>query len=125
MSEFNLGDRVTMTGTVVKKQTTYSEWNPYPMTTTYEESARPSTRINRAGGRVEDREFWVGVVVGKRTVVPGKTVIDTPIEYGERVFRPESGAGRVVYLVAYHLSRKPVMCFPEQLQPEDDGGSAA
>ncbi|MDN6429648.1 MAG: hypothetical protein L0J79_07500 [Propionibacterium sp.] len=95
------------------------------MTTTYEESARPSTRINRAGGRVEDREFWGGVVVGKRTVVPGKTVIDTPIEYSERVFLPEIGAGRVVYLVAYHLSRKPVMCFPEQLQLEADGGDAA
>ena len=125
MSEFNLGDRVTMTGTVVKKQTVHSEWAPYPMTTTYEEAHLPSMWINRSGGRVEDRVFNHGVIVGKRTVVPGKTVIDTPIEYGERVFLPEIGAGRVVYIVAYHLSRKPIMCFPEQLQHEVVNGGAA
>lgn len=118
MNDLTLGTRVVMTGTVAKEQHVHSELYPYPMRTTYEEQALPSMTIYRAGGKVETREFAKGVIVGKRTVVPGKTVLDGAPETYERVFLPEVGSGRVVYLVAYHLRRKPVMCFPEQICPE-------
>lgn len=100
MPEYQLGDRVTMTGTVEKVHV--DEW------TRYLES--PLVPDWRAQGRPP---YSTGIVIGQRTLQEGTT------DWFEGVadFRPKHA--RVAYLVAFDLYRKPCMCLPEQLTRED------
>ena len=107
---FKLGDRVKFTGTVTK-QHDYSR-------TLYVEDELPRC-FDRVQGGVPYTE---GIIIGRRTVMPGETESMTDYDgYGNRIpdgnqFTPPPGASRRVWLVAFDLRRKPVMCFDEQVQ---------
>lgn len=101
MSDFQLGDRVTITGTVEKVHR--DSW------TIYEEAGKPW----QYGGWEGKREFSEGVVIGLRTVQNGKTYWDM---YEPATFVQEPGTAKRVWLVAYNLNYKPVMCFPHQIE---------
>ena len=51
-----------------------------------------------------------GIIIGKRSIQQGLTEHE---DY-RAVFLPCETT--TVYLVAYHLSRRPVMCLPEQIE---------
>lgn len=110
---FKLGDRVRFTGTVTKQ-------HDYPKTL-YVESEPPRC-FDRVKGGVPYTE---GIIIGRRTVTPGETETITEfdgyrrhIPVGKR-FIPTPGASRRVWLVAFDLRLKPVMCFDEQVQEGD------
>lgn len=56
-----------------------------------------------------------GVIVGRRTVSPGKTVVDAG---GFKQYKRTPGASKRVWIVSYDLRRKPVMCFDHQVVPK-------
>ena len=64
------------------------------------------------------RAYEEGVIVGKRFPQAGKTYYQLDEYYcysrGEKIFK--STGSVTIYLVAYSLYRKPVMCFPSQLE---------
>lgn len=99
MSRFELGQPVAMTGTVEKVR-------EYPHTR-YVEAGIPY-RV----GYPSNRTYSEGVIVGSRTVQEGIASYDD--EHG-RQFGPTIGKAKRVWLVAFHLRRKPVMCFDHQL----------
>ena len=97
---YALGDRVAMTGTVVKTHV----YEDNSVLTKYTEVPLPRDR----GVPVTD-----GIIVGKRSLRNGH-LIWNPM-YDTR-WLPDS-ASFTVYLVAYSLTRKTVMCLPNQLTP--------
>lgn len=122
MSRFELGQRVALSGTVEKvrdrvvwrpkiSQNVYSEakaaWDEIKAEHGRSEYGMLRTRLieSRTGGPV------VGVIVGKRTIQQGVT---ESYSYDEpNCFLPCESSQ--VWLVAFHLRRKPVMCFDHQL----------
>lgn len=107
MTSLELGQRVRMTGTVRKAHT-----GAVGSRTEYLDAPVPGT-----GRQGDGHTFTDGVIVGKRTVVTGTThrYYDEPSYF---VSDPDSA--RTVYLVAFHLRRKPAMCWPEQVHPLDE-----
>lgn len=103
MSDYQLGDRVTMTGTARKIK-------EYPKVF-YKESVLPY-RDNYP----ERKTYTEGVVVGSRTVQEGYCFYDEG--YG---FKPTMGTAERVWLIAYDLRMKPVMCFGHQISPKETG----
>ena len=57
-----------------------------------------------------------GIIVGKRTIREGQVKRHDRGVY----FSPTEGKTKTVWLVAYSLSRNPVMCLAEQLYAADD-----
>ena len=110
MSAYQLGDRVTMTGTVIKRHTGRTSTR---VDTTYTDASVPVLRSTypRGQGRI-DHPAVEGIVVGKRTLRPGRTRHSG----GFPEWRPDPDVIEV-YLVAFALRRKPVMCRPDQLAP--------
>lgn len=105
MSDFQLGDRVTMTGTAYLRKDT----GTYPEQWSEGELPKLNTYDN-------PKTYDTGIIVGKRTVMDGWTgggYLDEAY-----YFQPKQGSAQEVYLVAFHLRRKPVMCFPHQLTKE-------
>lgn len=100
---FSLGDRVRILGTVEKwhdgARTGYREvpGPPWDFTGPWKEGD---------GKRTYER----GLIVGKRHPQTGVTHYDT-YEYPE--FRPDGAV--TVYLVAFDLHRRHVMCLPSQI----------
>jgi hypothetical protein len=111
MSEYQLGDRVTMTGTVEKVRV--EEWTRYtegPLVPDYRTHGRPP--------------YAEGIVVGQRTLTEGTTTPSVPASglFGEYDYEPakfHAATSRVAYLVAFDLHRKPCLCLPEQLTRKD------
>lgn len=104
MSTYQLGDRVTMTGTAAKIK-------EYPKV-----FYRPSVLPYR--DNYPDRKTYTdGVVVGSRTVQDGDCWFDEG--YG---FQPTKGTAKRVWLIAFDLRMNPVMCFDHQisLKESDD-----
>lgn len=104
MTDFKLGDRVVMSGTVKKHETRERGYKH----TKYVEGPLPVKRHRY--GQVEYDE---GVVIGRRLVQAGTT------EYhpdGTAVFEQEIGSAVRVWVVAFELRYKPVQCFDHQLQ---------
>jgi len=107
--EPKLGDRVRFTGTVVKSGT---HWNQVA----YKDAPAP---YFEGYGLDEDRK-WVltkhykaeGFIVGKR--------LYRSMESDEGIWMPDGVQKFTAYLVAYHLSRKPVMVRLDQMAPFDD-----
>ena len=97
---YALGDRVAMTGTVVK--THMYEGNS--VLTKYSEVPLPRDR----GVPVTE-----GIVIGKRSLRNGHMRWDPMYDLR---WLPDS-TSFTVYLVAYSLTRKTVMCLPNQLTP--------
>lgn len=96
---FQLGQRVKITGTAyLRKNASPEQWDEAPLPT-LNISPTPVT-------------YDTGVIVGSRTVMNGWTYggYDEPV-----TFTPAHGTARQVWLVAFHLRRKPVMCFDHQL----------
>lgn len=102
MSDFKLGDRVTITGTAYLRKDT----GTYPEQ--WSEGGLP--RLNHYDS---PRTYDTGIITGKRTVMDGYTGGGWDEPYH---FQPEAGSAKEVYLVAFHLRRKPVMCFPHQIE---------
>lgn len=95
-----LGDTVTITGTAhLRKNASPEHWDEAPLPKL---DIHPTPVI-----------YDTGVIVGSRTVMDGWTTggYDQPLG-----FSPKQGTARRVWLVAYHLRRKPVMCFDHQVQ---------
>ena len=110
MGDFMLGQHVRMTGTVHKAHTGFGRAR-----TEYVAAPLPGT-----GRYGDDRTFADGVIVGKRTVVTGWT----HYSYSEPAcFVSDPGSAQTVYLVAFHLSRKPAMCWPDQITASEGGAS--
>ena len=105
MSEtaYALGDRVTMTGTVVKTHI----YEDNSVLTKYPEVPLP-------------RDRWVpvteGIIVGKRILRNGRSTWSPMYDFR---WLPDP-TSFTVYLVAYSLMRKPVMCLPNQLTTISD-----
>lgn len=101
MSDYQLGDRVRMIGTAEKckrhRKITYEE-APIPVTNLY-----PTAKTHDSG-----------IVVGSRTVMEGE------VDWSEGwiTFCPDRGTAVKVWLVAFDLRRKPVMCFDGQITKE-------
>jgi len=53
-----------------------------------------------------------GIVVGKRTIQDG----EWDFEDGYCIYNPVAESARTVWLVAYDLHRKPVMCLDSQVE---------
>lgn len=97
---FQLGQRVKITGTAyLRKNASPEQWDEAPLPT-----------LNIAPTPVT---YDTGVIVGSRTVMNGWTYggYDEPM-----TFTPAHGTARRVWLVAFHLRRKPVMCFDHQVE---------
>lgn len=111
MSDYQLGDRVTMTGTVKKVHTELPEYGS-GFTTTYADDVLP--RNYDVDGGVDVRS---GVVVGRRFLQEGVTKrLD---DYGTHAFK-QSGTTHRVWIISYDLRRKPVMCFGHQISKETE-----
>lgn len=112
MSDFSLGDRVRILGTVEKVHTSEDDGT---FSTGYEEV--PGAPWNFTGPRKEGdwkRTYERGIVVGKRHPQTGRTYYDPPFgDVDPPSFRPTGSV--TVYLVAYSLHRRHVMCLPSQI----------
>lgn len=107
MSDFQLGDRVTITGTAVRvKDYEHGHWTSK---VDFIEMGPPQIKDSWN----QTTKISEGVVVGKRTVQEG--IIQYFYEDLPQ-WKPEIGATKTVWLVAFHLRRKPVMCFPHQIE---------
>lgn len=111
MSEFRLGDRVTMTGTVKKWKHHNGPGYDAKYVTEYIDAPNPKI-WNRDNGTV----YTEGVIVGRRFMQEGHT--DSLGYDGERVFR-SSGKTHRVWIVSFDLRYKPVMCFDHQINRKD------
>jgi len=106
MSDYQLGDRVTMTGTVKKVRTEQPGYDT-GFATTYENDKLP--RCYDVDGGLDYTE---GIVVGRRFLQEGVTQrLD---DYGTHTFK-QSGTTHRVWIISYDLRRKPVMCFDHQI----------
>ena len=94
---FELGQPVHMTGTTVKIRCQDR--------TLYQPAPLPST-----GRYGDDSRITDGIVVGKRTVAEGRTSYE---EWGGH-FTPDRHFE--VWLIAFGLRRRPVMCTEDQLE---------
>lgn len=105
MSEtaYALGDRVTMTGTVVKTHI----YEDSSVLTKYPEVPLPRDRV------VPVTE---GIIVGKRSLINGHSTRSPMYDFR---WLPDP-TSFTVYLVVYSIMRKPVMCLPNQLTPISD-----
>lgn len=122
MSDYQLGQRVTLSGTVdkVRDRTT---WRPKDGVHIYREARENWAHIKELPGRAEYgllrtrliesiAPVTEGVIVGKRTMFQGIT----ESYYDEQnCFLPCES--KQVWLVAFHLRRKPVMCLDRQIEP--------
>ena len=122
MSDPKLGDRVHLLG-AVEKVRDLSTWRPRQSHCIYTEALEGWPQIKAADGRADGHGHLLrtrlveaeppadrGVIVGKRSIQQGVTDYDTD---GYPTFFPCETT--TVYLVAYHLSRRPAMCLPEQI----------
>ncbi|WP_104087074.1 hypothetical protein [Arthrobacter sp. GMC3] len=105
MSDYQLGQRVEISGTVEKVK-------EYPRTF-YKESALPY-RENYPNRKT----FTEGVIIGSRTIQDGLT--ERQDEWGS-YFTPTQGTARRVWLVAYDLRMRPVTCLDHQVEAVDVG----
>ena len=70
--DYQLGDRVRMTGTVIKRRTGRT---PTHVDTTYQDAPAPVLRSTYPRGKARvDHYATEGIVVGTRTLSPGRTV---------------------------------------------------
>ena len=99
---YSLGDRVSISGTLEKFRVgDRVDYRPGPI---------PNDLTGPWKNENGKRVYTSGVVVGKRTMPSGGVFYD-----------PEWGSGfratkhTVVYLVAYRLTSRPVMCLPTQI----------
>ena len=97
---YALGDRVAMTGTVVKTHM----YEDNSVLTKYPEVPLPRDR----GVPVTE-----GIIVGKRSLRNGHSTWSPMYDFR---WLPDP-TSFTVYLVAYSLMRKTVMCLPNQLTP--------
>lgn len=101
---FYLGEKVRMSGTAKKvRDTRRTEFKEDPLPFKYEYDGTKT-------------ELSIGIIVGSRTARSGTTDYDW--EDGA-TFKPDIGSARRVWLVAFNLYRKPVMCFDHQLTSEE------
>lgn len=100
MKNLALGQRVLMSGTVRKAHTA-------------DRTEYPDAGLPGSGLYGDDRTFSEGVIVGKRTVVTGKTIYD--YTEGTRTFVHDQDSALTLWLVAFHLRRKPVLCRDDQV----------
>lgn len=98
MSDYQLGQRVRISGTAVKA-------HDYG-TTVYREGPLPSLLAYP-----KSKEYNEGVIVGARTTIEGEAWHDD----NGRNFSPNKGTAKHVWLVAFEMRRKPVMCFDHQV----------
>ena len=102
--EHHLGEWVRMSGTVEKvREFSRTEFREAPLPVKYEYDCT-------------ETDLSIGVIVGSRTVQPGRTERDW---YEGPTFMADIGAAKRVWLVAFNLRRKPVMCFDHQLTSEE------
>lgn len=101
LDTYELGHPVTITGTAAKYKNGYGTVKyidgPVPMRNNYD----------------NPRHFHEGIIVGSRHVTGGTT---TNWDEG-RAFVPTTGTSRRVWLVAFDMYMKPVMCFDHQVKP--------
>lgn len=138
LHSYRLGERVKITGTCTKEwrdepiENPYlklgekldlsaalssyapSIWVRYRHFTDYTEAPLPMNNSSFERGSVPYEE---GVIVGRRTVSPGETVTD----YDSKKYMATPGESKGVWLVAFDLRRKPVMCFDHQVSPVEGG----
>lgn len=114
MAEFNLGDKVCMSGTVRKTHT--ERTNDFGRLVPCVEFIDSGLPLVGTGSK--RRTTADGIVVGQRTVQPGR------IEYGDwedpTEFIADTGKAENVWLVAFDLRRKPVMCRTHQITTRKD-----
>lgn len=107
MTDYKLGDRVRMSGQVVKDRRGGSvRYVEQPVPTNGHYGERKKTYYN-------------GIIVGKRALQEGYAARgewDEPTYFVRDFDRPVIA----VYLVAFHMSRKPSLCRPDQLTPLPD-----
>lgn len=102
---FSLGERVQMSGTVKKVHD--------GVRTEFVEAQLPY-KLSYERRKIELPE---GIVIGSRTVQPGRTLYYS-YEWSE--FKPDIGEAKRVWLVVFDLHRKPVMCFDHQLESAEE-----
>lgn len=110
MSDLKLGDRVKFTGTVVKSK---RNWD----TVRYEDAPLPGFQgMNWATNNdVTHHAVSEGVVVGKRRYAS--------MENDEGIWIPDGVQIFTAYLIAYHLSRKPVIVRLDQIVSETEAAA--
>ena len=105
MEALTLGDRVRFKGTVEK----YTPEGRYYGVIDYRDAPLPGFIGYRwaHGNDVTQNHIDTGVVVGKRRYIS--------MENDEGIWIPNAKEGFMGYLVAYHLSRKPVIVRADQI----------
>lgn len=111
MSEYELGQRVVMTGTARKEHQFQS---PHWWVTVWGEGPLPRNHVGHLRKDRKDRVYTEGIIVGKRTVMDGRCHTSREESGG---FTPIHGTERTVYLVAFDIRLNPVKCFIDQLRP--------
>ena len=106
---FSLGERVQMSGTVKKVHD--------GARTEFVEAQLPY-KLSYERHKIELPE---GIIIGSRTVQPGRTVYD---QWGGNEFRPDIGEAKRVWMVMFDLHRKPVMCFDHQIETAEEASDA-
>lgn len=119
---FRLGQRIKITGTV-EKQRDHVTWSPKDPVHVYREVQERWEELKAMAGNTEygmlrtrlietEATITEGVIVGKRTMAQGFTYVE---EWPEsNCFLPCER--NEVWLVSFHLRRKPVMCFDHQVE---------
>lgn len=108
-ASFRLGERVLMSGTVKKVHDCAR--------TEFVEAQLPY-KLSYERHKIELPE---GIIIGSRTVQPGRTVYD---QWGGNEFRPDIGEAKRVWMVAFDMRRKPVMCFDHQIETAEEASDA-
>lgn len=108
-ASFRLGERVLMSGTVEKVRDAGR--------TEFVEAQLPC-RWSYTGHRIDLNE---GIIIGSRTVQPGRTVYDS---FEGNEFKPDIGEAKRVWLVTFDMRRKPVMCFDHQIETAEEASDA-
>lgn len=111
MSSYQLGDRVTMTGTVKKIRLELPGLDN-AFATNYTDDTLP--RCYDVDGGIDYTE---GIIVGRRFLQEGVT--KRLADWGTHAFK-QSGITHRVWIVSYDLRRKPVMCFDHQISKETE-----
>lgn len=128
MTSYTLGAPVRILGAVAKIREQIT-WRPQHAHRIYSEAVANWPQIKAADGRADgygllrtslvdtDPPADRGLIIGKRSIQQGVTDYDTDGHTAPTFFPCER---TTIYLVAYHLCRRPIMCLPGQIAPETE-----
>lgn len=122
MSDYKLGDKVRILGCIEKRRRTlYGDGHKNDVH--YENTSVPHRKVDKMVNGTwitEQRPFETGIIIGSRTISDYGVDSEYSDWGGGRITwaTPVPGTHREVYLVAFDMRRRPIMCLPGQINRE-------